>query len=123
MKHGYAPFLPHLSHYWNLVSKHSWGEWLEYDEAWVEVCDAVIRLPGHSPGADREVAYAVARNIPVFYTVAELNQWRLDNMEALCYQDTTSTVIPVPGPATSSDTPPDIGCVGSTCMLTPTPTT
>jgi nucleoside 2-deoxyribosyltransferase len=36
---------------------------------WIERCDALVRLPGHSPGADREVERARALGLPVFYGV------------------------------------------------------
>ena len=121
MKHNYAPFLPHLSHYWNLISKHSWGEWLDYDEAWVEVCDAVLRLPGRSPGADREVAYATGRHIPVFDTIADLNTWRLETEEFRCYQGTTSTGALMSGPGTSGNTPLATGSSGSMSLPFATP--
>ena len=35
-------------------------------------CDAVLRLPGASRGADMDVAKARARGLPVFYHVEEL---------------------------------------------------
>lgn len=35
-------------------------------------CDAVLRLPGESTGADQDVAIARERGIPVYHDVAEL---------------------------------------------------
>ncbi|MFF7334807.1 DUF4406 domain-containing protein [Streptomyces sp. NPDC090306] len=35
-------------------------------------CDAVLRLPGESVGADQDVATARRRGLPVFHDVAEL---------------------------------------------------
>ncbi|MEX0171511.1 DUF4406 domain-containing protein [Streptomyces sp. LMG1-1-1.1] len=35
-------------------------------------CDAVLRLPGESTGADQDVATALARGLPVYHDVAEL---------------------------------------------------
>jgi hypothetical protein len=35
-------------------------------------CDAVLRLPGESTGADRDVAIAAERGIPVYYDVEEI---------------------------------------------------
>lgn len=45
-------------------------DWLDVDLPWVAVADAVLRLPGESAGADREVALAGVFGIPVF-TCAE----------------------------------------------------
>jgi hypothetical protein len=38
--------------------------------------DPLLRLPGESSGADAEVEYAKAHNIPVFYNKADLIEWR-----------------------------------------------
>src|SRR5436190_21867644 len=69
---GYAPFVPHLSHYFHLMHPQPYNVWLEMDLAWVWVSDALLRLPGKSPGADREVALALTRSIPVYHNLFEL---------------------------------------------------
>lgn len=71
LKHGHVPFVPHLSYFWELVHPQPREAWLTMDFAWIETCGALIRLPGHSHGADREVAFAVRRGIPAFTSVAE----------------------------------------------------
>lgn len=45
---------------------------MKYDAEWLLACDAVLRIPGDSAGADREVEMAKSANIPVYYTVEEL---------------------------------------------------
>lgn len=70
--HGFTPFVPLLTHFWDTVSPHDYEEWLEYDKAWLERCDAVIRLDGESSGADREVVHAKSKGIPVVYSLQEL---------------------------------------------------
>ena len=42
---------------------------------WVEVSDAVLRLPGEGKGSDGEAARAKELGIPVFYSVAEVIAW------------------------------------------------
>ena len=64
---GYAVFSPHLNILWDLVSCKDYEFILEQDLQIVSRCDAVFRLSGHSPGADREVAHAQDFLIPVFY--------------------------------------------------------
>ena len=69
LKAGYAPMIPHLSCYAQpdaLLGTTAYEWWLELDLAFIEVCDAVIRLPGESAGADRETAYAETVGVPVF---------------------------------------------------------
>jgi hypothetical protein len=51
---GYIPVIPHLSMLWHTVSPKPYDWWLEYDFELMSLCDAVVRLPGESTGADRE---------------------------------------------------------------------
>ncbi|GAA1635153.1 DUF4406 domain-containing protein [Actinoplanes couchii] len=41
-------------------------------ERLLELCGAVLRLPGASKGADQDVAIAQKRGIPVYYDVASI---------------------------------------------------
>ena len=45
------------------------------DLAWIERCDALLRMPGESSGADREVEHARAHSVPVFHSRGALYQW------------------------------------------------
>lgn len=85
---GYAPLCPHWSAYAgsafmldgmvtgvataasSLPLTHE--DWLGIDLPWVEVADAVLRLPGESKGADRECDLAHRFGIPVCESIAEL---------------------------------------------------
>lgn len=69
---GFAPYVPHLTHFWHLTSPHSYETWLELDLCWLAKCDALLRLPGESPGADQEVQFAVQNDIPVFHSLSTL---------------------------------------------------
>jgi hypothetical protein len=66
---GVVPYLPHLTHFWHLLSPHDYADWLLMDEEWLARCDYLIRLEGESAGADREVAFARERAIPVYHGV------------------------------------------------------
>lgn len=68
---GYIPYCPHLSHFHHMLFPHDYETWMQLDLAWLEKCDAVVRLPGHSPGADREVARAHELGIPVYFGVED----------------------------------------------------
>jgi hypothetical protein len=64
---GLVPFVPHLNVLWALVCPtEGEEEWMRWDLAWLEKCDALYRLSGVSPGADREVARAKQLGISVF---------------------------------------------------------
>lgn len=71
---GMHPFLPHLDFWWNEISPKNYEQWIEWDFSWLEVCDAVLRIPGKSNGADREVVFALEHNIPVFYSIKSLKE-------------------------------------------------
>jgi dCMP deaminase len=48
------------------------ADWLSCDKAQVAKCDAVLRLPGESKGADEETAFAAQLRIPVFTSIDAL---------------------------------------------------
>ena len=69
-------YVPHLSLLWALVmGMHDEDYWKSYDLAFEARCDALLRLPGESIGADDEVTYAEKNNIPVFYSSDDLFAW------------------------------------------------
>lgn len=88
-KAGLSPWCPHWSvvsaanfyeyrhQLWLHASAHghpdmTHADWLRVDLAWVEVSDAVLRLPGQSKGGDLETAHATAKGIPVYTDIAKL---------------------------------------------------
>jgi hypothetical protein len=75
LSHGMVPFVPHLSALWQMAHPHTWEQWLDYDEMWLLRCDALIRIPGESKGADREEAFCAQHGIPVFHTLEALVEW------------------------------------------------
>jgi nucleoside 2-deoxyribosyltransferase len=73
---GFAVIIPHLSHFWHAVRPKTYEFWMDQDLEMLARCDALLRLPGDSPGADREVAFAVNRGMRVFYSERSLVDWR-----------------------------------------------
>lgn len=82
MQRGFVPFVPHLSFYFDLLYPHSYEEWMDWCLAWVARCDAVLRLPGASDGAVREVEFARSRNLPVFGSGTQTFYGALDDLSA-----------------------------------------
>jgi hypothetical protein len=72
---GFAPFIPHLCHFWDEVFPDEYEAWMQYDFVWLATCHALFRVAGESPGADREVAWANANGLPVFVNFGELVAW------------------------------------------------
>lgn len=72
---GYIPYVPLLTHFWHLVFPHPYEFWCKLDLEWIPKCDILLRMPGDSSGADKEVEYAKSQDIPVVYSVNELRDW------------------------------------------------
>ena len=73
---GHAPYIPHLNFLWGMAyPDHTYEDWFALVMEWIPVCDALVRLPGSSHGADQEVALAIKLGIPVwtFEQVLERN--------------------------------------------------
>lgn len=66
VRHGFAPLNPMLTWYVDPEGRFPHDVWMDVDVPWVEVSDAVLRLPGESKGADIEVSAAEAAGVPVF---------------------------------------------------------
>jgi hypothetical protein len=87
LRAGFAPFCPHWSCYSGgplgdgdkavaiaerLPNGSTHADWIGLDLPWVEVSNAVLRLPGESVGADAEVKRAHELGIPVFDSIASV---------------------------------------------------
>lgn len=87
MDYGYIPYVPLLSHFQDIYKQRTEHEWLKIDYSWLKCCNAVLRLrPVYtngkeipSCGADKEVELAQKNNIPVFYSIEELNDYFKSN--------------------------------------------
>lgn len=69
---GYTPFCPHWSHYQHILLPLPYEDWLMFDLEWLQFCDYLLRLPGESSGAGKEVEVARSINMPVFFSVNDL---------------------------------------------------
>jgi len=74
IRKGWSPFIPHLTHYiWlHPDGDFDYDKWLELDFSWLEVCEALFRIRGDSPGANEEEALAKELGIPIFYDLDEV---------------------------------------------------
>lgn len=69
---GHIPFVPHAhSHGWETDRRFDYEDFMALALAWLRKCDWLLYL-GPSPGADRELAVARERGMPVFYSVDEV---------------------------------------------------
>lgn len=76
------PIVPHNNLIWNLVAPHSLEHYYAYDLRILERCDALLRIPGFSPGADAEVAFAKDLDIPCFWEMKDLFVWAAEYVES-----------------------------------------
>jgi hypothetical protein len=65
MEQGHAVYIPHLSHYLNLQFPHDYEFWMDQDLMILPHCSYLIRIPGESKGADKEVELANKLGISV----------------------------------------------------------
>lgn len=72
-----APVLPHLTAFWHFLTPRAYETWIALDLEMVRRSDAVLRLPGPSEGADREVALAEELGIEVLHDVGEVIAWAI----------------------------------------------
>jgi hypothetical protein len=65
---GFSPYIPHLNLFYQFqVNDFQYEKMLAWDMDWLAKCDAMVRLPGYSPGADREQAFCRKNHIPVYF--------------------------------------------------------
>lgn len=69
------PVIPHLFHLAHLHAPQSYDYWMAWDNDLLLRCDAILRLPGESPGADVEVRVAREMGIPVFFGAKSCLLW------------------------------------------------
>lgn len=69
---GHTPFIPHLTHLWHIISPKPYNIWLELDMNLMSMCDAVLRLPGESRGADLEIKQAREWCMPVYFKLEDI---------------------------------------------------
>lgn len=69
---GFYPIMPLLNHYHDLIHPRHSEDRMRIDFESVKMSHIVLRLPGESPGADREVELAKKLGILVVYSIEEL---------------------------------------------------
>jgi len=86
VKAGLSVYVPHASCFWGSVLTECgkgfrpgpevdgvhYEEWMHMYFAVIRKCQVLLRLPGESSGADREVQHALELKIPIFGCVKEL---------------------------------------------------
>jgi hypothetical protein len=71
-------FVPHVTFLQHLVTPHDVDHWYALDYAFLAKCDALLRIPGDSTGADKEARLAYELEIPVFYDPDKVLEWAAD---------------------------------------------
>lgn len=80
LRRGFAPLISHLDFYAYMLEPDAWEyeKVLQHDFNWLLRCDAMLRIPGESAGADREEAFCNENGIPVFHSLEDLLEARAD---------------------------------------------
>jgi hypothetical protein len=76
-RRGWLPFIPHLDILVRIACGVEYEQILEMDLEWVKKCDALLRLPGESPGADRECEVA-----KIVFSMHELPDLTVEHLRA-----------------------------------------
>jgi hypothetical protein len=75
---GHIPYVPHLTHFWHFVSPKPWDVWLKIDAEYLVLCDAVLRIPGESVGADKEVQLAKEKGMTIYFDIGDIpHSWEV----------------------------------------------
>ena len=74
LKMGYSPFCPWLDHQYSFYEDISVEQYYKYSLDFLEVCDAMLVLPGYekSKGTIAEIRFAKLKGIPVYYNIKDL---------------------------------------------------
>jgi|WetSurMetagenome_2_1015567.scaffolds.fasta_scaffold604829_2 hypothetical protein len=81
---GLVPIVPHISTVlWNLHTPRPEAFWYQYVMELMRLCDAVVRFPGNSKGAEAEIVEAESRGIPVFYGLRDLIKYLDDTKKGM----------------------------------------
>jgi hypothetical protein len=75
-RHLFIPHVPHLTLLWHMVTPRPIDFWYLLDTHHLSICQAVMRLPGDSTGADREMeaAYDFGLEVIEFSTLTDDEQ-------------------------------------------------
>jgi hypothetical protein len=76
---GAIPIIPHFSYYIDKYFEFPYEKWMEIDFQLILSCDCLYRIPGYSPGADREMTHADINKIPVCCSEVALLKWIKEN--------------------------------------------
>jgi hypothetical protein len=76
MDRGYIVFCPHTAYFWtDQIRNRPYEDWMRQCLAFVAKSDIVVRMPGVSPGSDRECAAAESMGIPVLCGREDVIAW------------------------------------------------
>jgi hypothetical protein len=72
---GAHPFIPLLTHYWDMLYPKPSKCWYLYDYRFLDICDYLLVLPGPSIGVQEEIWRAQAKGIKIMlYEYLKLNR-------------------------------------------------
>lgn len=92
LQNGMVPFIPHLTMFQHMAYPRPYEDWLAYDIEWLKVCDAILRFPGQSSGADKEVEIAELMDIPVFYYIQDLVDFKNSKLPWVLFNINTKDI-------------------------------
>ncbi len=95
MDAGMTPYVPHLSHYMEVVRQRPYEDWMKIDFEFILCADVLVRLIGMSSGTERETEFAIKHAVPIITETGEAS-WEIGGLKhkslvsALMYASTLS---------------------------------
>lgn len=78
-REGFAVFVPALDFMMGVMwGDYEYADYFDNSQPILDRCDAVFVVPGweNSSGTKKEISSAIMQNIPVFFELAHLREWR-----------------------------------------------
>jgi hypothetical protein len=93
IEQDFVPYCPQLSVFCEFMQPNRipYEQWLELDMGYIDDSDVVLRIPGPSPGADRECKYAHSKGKPVVNNLAGVLEYR--NSREACNETSVTNSI------------------------------
>jgi len=64
--HGIYVYNPLLTYYLDLDNARTASFWYDFDKRWLQICHALVYLPGESVGVQEEIKYAAEHGIDIY---------------------------------------------------------
>jgi Domain of unknown function (DUF4406) len=72
---GFYPYVPHLTHFWDMIYPRTYESWMELDLIFLEICHGLFHIEGASRGVEIEIKRAKELYMPIFRSIDRLKSY------------------------------------------------